>query len=112
MAVTKNRRANGALATPDANTGDDGILQVNIDATKSSVASVSTSSDKDVVKVNNANLTELKNACDDALKRVCSVHFSVSATNTLAERLVLLYSSSLGQISSNKYTRTPTYVWR
>lgn len=26
--------------------------------------------DRDVIKVNNANLTELKNACDDALKRV------------------------------------------
>ena len=25
---------------------------------------------RDVVKVNNANLSELKNACDDALKRV------------------------------------------
>lgn len=28
--------------------------------------------DRDVVKVNNANLTELKHACDDALKRVSS----------------------------------------
>jgi signal peptidase complex subunit 2 len=26
--------------------------------------------DRDVVKVNNANATELKNACDDAVKRV------------------------------------------
>lgn len=26
--------------------------------------------ERDVVKVNNANLSELKNACDDALKRV------------------------------------------
>jgi hypothetical protein len=26
--------------------------------------------DRDTVKVNNANLTELKNACDDAVKRV------------------------------------------
>lgn len=30
--------------------------------------------DRDVVKVNNANLTELKNACDDAVKRVRSFH--------------------------------------
>lgn len=26
--------------------------------------------DRDVIKVNNANLTELKHACDDAVKRV------------------------------------------
>jgi hypothetical protein len=29
-------------------------------------------SDREQVKVNNVNLTELKNACDDALKRVCA----------------------------------------
>lgn len=29
--------------------------------------------ERDIVKVNNANLTELKNACDDALKRVSSL---------------------------------------
>lgn len=28
------------------------------------------SADRDLVKVNNANATELKNACDDAVKRV------------------------------------------
>ena len=30
--------------------------------------------DRDVVKVNNANLTELKHACDDAMKRVSSCY--------------------------------------
>lgn len=28
------------------------------------------SADRDLIKVNNANVTELKNACDDAVKRV------------------------------------------
>lgn len=32
--------------------------------------SITTAADRDVVKVNNANTTELKNACDDAVKRV------------------------------------------
>src|ERR1700729_1672340 len=31
-----------------------------------------TDEDRDVIKVNNANISELKNACDDALKRVRS----------------------------------------
>jgi len=29
----------------------------------------------DVIKVNNASVTELKNACDDALKRVSNIPF-------------------------------------
>lgn len=32
--------------------------------------SVVSSQDRDVVKVNNASATDLKNACDDAVKRV------------------------------------------
>lgn len=32
--------------------------------------------DREHIKVNNANLTDLKNACDDALKKVCFV-FSI-----------------------------------
>jgi signal peptidase complex subunit 2 len=32
--------------------------------------SVVTSQDRDVIKVNTASATELKNACDDAVKRV------------------------------------------
>jgi len=31
---------------------------------------VVTAADRDVVKINNLNATELKNACDDAIKRV------------------------------------------
>ena len=34
-------------------------------------------SDREEVKVNNANLTELKNACDDAVKRVRPFVFGV-----------------------------------
>lgn len=34
------------------------------------------SKDRDVVKVNNASLTELKNALDDAIKRVRDIIFS------------------------------------
>jgi len=34
--------------------------------------SIKTAADRDVVKVNNANTTELKNACDDAVKRYLS----------------------------------------
>src|ERR1700729_1179049 len=36
-----------------------------------------TDEDRDVIKVNNANISELKNACDDALKRVRSFTLSV-----------------------------------
>ncbi len=32
-------------------------------------------SEREVIKVNNANLTDLKNACDDAVKRVRRVPF-------------------------------------
>jgi signal peptidase complex subunit 2 len=35
------------------------------------------SKDRDVVKVNNANLTELKNALDDAIKRVRNNFFKI-----------------------------------
>jgi len=43
------------------------------------------SADRDVVKVNNANVTELKNACDDAVKRVrCLTLFT---RNSLTEAL-------------------------
>lgn len=61
---------NSAPDTPDSSTSARAAL---------SLASVAgTAVDRDVIKVNNANLTELKNACDDALKRVClSVQFSI-----------------------------------
>jgi hypothetical protein len=38
------------------------------------------SKDRDVVKVNNASLTELKNALDDAIKRVRSIIFHCTIT--------------------------------
>lgn len=53
---------NSAPDTPDSSTSARAAL---------SLASVTgAAADRDVIKVNNANLTELKNACDDALKRV------------------------------------------
>ncbi|EIN08513.1 hypothetical protein PUNSTDRAFT_87955 [Punctularia strigosozonata HHB-11173 SS5] len=71
--MAKGRKANGAIATPDANKENRELLQVDTDAaTSTAAAPASSASDKDVVKVNNANLTELKNACDDALKRFLS----------------------------------------
>lgn len=44
-------------------------------------------SEREEVKVNNANLTELKNACDDAVKRVCPSFLWVSATSAWTEGL-------------------------
>jgi signal peptidase complex subunit 2 len=42
--------------------------------------------DRDVIKVNNANVTDLKHACDDALKRVSQglLSFSFSLANHLS----------------------------
>ena len=40
--------------------------------------SVDSSQDhRDVIKVNTASVTELKNACDDAVKRVCVLPLSI-----------------------------------
>ena len=43
--------------------------------------SVTTVVDRDAIKVNNANATELKNACDDAVKRV-STPLTVNSTQS------------------------------
>lgn len=37
--------------------------------------------DREEVKVNNVNVTELKNACDDAVKRVCLTYHPDVPTN-------------------------------
>lgn len=59
--MAKGRKlANGAPAQEPEPT-----LAVNTTAVQPAESAI-----RDVVKVNNANLTELKNACDDALKRV------------------------------------------
>ena len=39
--------------------------------------SVVSSQDRDVIKVNNASATDLKNACDDAVKRVRVLPLSI-----------------------------------
>jgi hypothetical protein len=46
------------------------------------------SKDRDVVKVNNANLTELKNALDDAIKRVRNIFFFL-CTIALTQNLLV-----------------------
>jgi len=52
---------NARSPSPDASDRPTGPLSVSVPA-----------EDRDVVKVNNANVTELKHACDDALKRCLS----------------------------------------
>jgi len=61
--------------------------------------------DRDTVKVNNANLTELKNACDDAVKRVSAptVWDKFRAAN------LFWCSSCPDQICSSRYTYIPMY---
>lgn len=53
---------NSAPDTPDSSTSARAALSL--------ASGAGAAADRDVIKVNNANLTELKNACDDALKRV------------------------------------------
>ncbi|THH10332.1 hypothetical protein EW146_g8402 [Bondarzewia mesenterica] len=73
MARTK-KTANGASAPPTTDT-----LVTESDTTTRALLTISTTQSatasdiqRDEVKVNNANVTELKNACDDALKRFLS----------------------------------------
>lgn len=53
---------NSAPDTPDSSTSARAALSL--------ASGAGAAADRDIIKVNNANLTELKNACDDALKRV------------------------------------------
>jgi hypothetical protein len=94
--MARSRKANSTPSTsspsrsghssPDRPTGP---LSITID-----------SQEREEVKVNNANLIELKNACDDALKRVCpscpNVSLFISSSN----------SSCQDQIYSSKYIST------
>ena len=43
--------------------------------------SVVSSQDRDVIKVNTASGIDLKNACDDAVKRVCALPLSIFFKN-------------------------------
>jgi hypothetical protein len=66
------------------------------------------SKDRDIVKVNNASLTELKNALDDAIKRVRNITLS-----SLCQSLTLgSHSSSPALTSSNKFTSIPMFASR
>uniref|UniRef100_A0A4Y9XQP7 Signal peptidase complex subunit 2 n=1 Tax=Dentipellis fragilis TaxID=205917 RepID=A0A4Y9XQP7_9AGAM len=58
------KTANGTTPTPDSDSKSDTRPLLNL--------LTPSTEDRDVVKVNNANLTELKNACDDAVKRFLS----------------------------------------
>jgi hypothetical protein len=67
------------------------------------------SKDRDVVKVNNSSLVELKNALDDAIKRVRSI--VLPAALSLNTALSLCHHSSFPDPnSSSKFTTTPTYA--
>jgi hypothetical protein len=64
---------------------------------------------RDEVKVNNANVTELKNACDDAVKRV-----SVLGFFSLCLFLANWFGSSStshDQICSNRFMYIRMYDW-
>jgi hypothetical protein len=76
------------------------------------------SADRDIVKVNNANATELKNACDDAVKRVSIFSFFIVAVYSLRyfplflyNNLIPSFSIYLGQSFSSKSTFTPMFAW-
>jgi hypothetical protein len=75
MAPRGRQPANGTSATPDKINTDGG--DVSDQSTPSSVVALLTASAANVtreeVQVNNASVTDMKHACDDALKRVSSL---------------------------------------
>jgi len=76
--------------------------------------SVVSSQRHDIVKVNTGNATELKHACDDAVKRVrgSSLIFFISTFFCTYFLLsIKLFSTSLDLSSSSKTICTRTFVW-
>lgn len=74
MAVRGRQPANGTSdSTPESNTND-----TQGSSSTSTISGLLTTAgandvDREEVKVNNASVTEMKHACDDALKRVSDV---------------------------------------
>jgi len=69
---------------------------------------VVSSADRDTVKVNNANATELKNACDDAVKRVSISHQTSYFVVALGSLLFSSCSFSLQELTlSLQYLSRP-----
>jgi hypothetical protein len=69
--------------------------------------------DREVVKVNNANLTELKNACDDAVKRVRALPLEIDVWQSLIKAFfwLLVCSSYRSRICSSRYTCIQMSDW-
>lgn len=67
------------------------------------------SKDRDVVKVNNSSIVELKNALDDAIKRVRSIVLPAALSLNMAPSL-RHHSSFPDPNSLSKFTTTPTYA--
>jgi signal peptidase complex subunit 2 len=74
--TTPSRRRSSAASSPEKPPGP---LSITISP-----------EERDVVKVNNYSVSELKNACDDALKRVCD-GFSLYLTNMLTSRKIIVF---------------------
>jgi hypothetical protein len=64
--------------------------------------------ERDVIKVNNYSATELKNACDDALKRVRSFVYQGFEKNAHVARHRSTYRDPF---CLNKYISTPMCDW-
>lgn len=83
MAPRSRKTANGTASTDDSLTPSDSKTNGSSSPVRSQSAEppitlgplsiVIADDDRDVVKVNNASVSELKNACDDALKRVSAL---------------------------------------
>jgi len=107
---------------------DSGVVGIgagSVSAPRLDVLGASAGVKRDVVKVNNASLTELKNACDDAVKAVCvpsylctirvySLSFSYLRALTLFLGSISWIISRYGATSStsNSYYRIKTFLPR
>ena len=77
MSVRGRKAANGTSTPPtsdESNVPDGGAGTSSISTLLTTPA---TGVERDEVKVNNASVTEMKHACDDALKRVSAASFTV-----------------------------------